>query len=98
MTTTHSARPEADCICNLVPSRNTERDWGIEDAIASNAIAALPAALPASVDLRVVWWNIGNQENTGSCVGWASTDGVTRYHMVKAGKIAQPGLLSPRLT
>lgn len=98
MTTTHSARPEADRICNLVPSRNTERDWGIEDAIASNAIAALPAALPASVDLRVAWWNIGNQENTGSCVGWASTDGVTRYHMVKAGKIAQPGLLSPRLT
>lgn len=98
MPTKQHERPEADRICNLVPSRNTEHDWGVEDAIAANAIAALPAALPASVDLRANWWKIGNQENTGSCVGWASTDGVTRYHMVKAGKIAQPGLLAPRCT
>lgn len=98
MTTTQHARPEADRICNLVPSRNTERDWGIEHALAANAIAAPPAALPASVDLRAAWWKIGNQEDTGSCVGWASTDGIARYHMVKTGKIAQPGLLSPRCT
>jgi len=98
MPTKRSARPEANRICNLVPSRNTERDWGIEHAIAANAIAAPAAALPASVDLRANWWNIGNQESTGSCVGWASTDGIARYHMVKAGKIAQPGLLSPRCT
>lgn len=91
-----NTRPETDRICNLNPSRNTERDWGIEDAIASNAIGAPPAALPANVDLRVAWWNIGNQERTGSCVGWASADGIVRYHMVKEGKIAQPGLLSPR--
>jgi hypothetical protein len=93
MTTT---RPEADRICNLVPSRGTERDWTIEHAIAANAITAPVPALPAAVDLRQAWWNIGNQENTGSCVGWAAADGVARYHMVKAGKIAQPGLLSPR--
>ncbi len=92
------ARPEADRICNVVPSRNTERDWRIEHAIESNAIGAPPAALPPSVDLRVAWWDIGNQESTGSCVGWAATDGVTRYHMVKAGKIVQPGRLSPRCT
>jgi hypothetical protein len=91
-------RPESDRICNLIPSRNTERDWRIEDAIAANAIAAPAAALPASLDLRVSWWNIGDQEKTGSCVGWASTDGVARYHMVKAAKIAKPGLLSPRST
>jgi C1A family cysteine protease len=96
MTTTQSTRPEANRICNLVPSRNTERDWSIEHAIAASAIAAPAATLPASVDLRVAWWNIGDQERTGSCVGWASTDGVARYHMVKAGKIAQPGLLSVR--
>jgi len=98
MATTKRTRPETDRICNVVPSRNTERDWQIENAIESNAIAAPPAALPASVDLRVDWWKIGNQESTGSCVGWASTDGVTRYHMVKSGKMAQPGQLSPRCT
>jgi C1A family cysteine protease len=92
------ARPEANRICNLIPSRNTERDWRIEDAMAAAAIGAPPAALPASLDLRAPWWTIGDQEDTGSCVGWASTDGVTRYHMVQAAKIAKPGLLSPRCT
>lgn len=94
----HSARPEAGRICNLVSSRNTDLDWGIDSAIAANAIAAPPVALPQSVDLRAGWWTIGDQQDTGSCVGWASTDGVARYHMVKAGKIAQPGFLSPRCT
>jgi hypothetical protein len=98
MTTTKQARPETDRICNLVPSRNTENDWRLENALASNAIAAPAAVLPPSVDLRAVWWDIGNQESTGSCVGWASTDSVARYHFVKAGKLAQPGRLSPRLT
>lgn len=98
MTTTQHARPEADRICNLVPSHNTENDWGLEHALAANAIAAPAAALPASVDLRAAWWDIGNQESTGSCVGWGSTDGVARYHFVKAGKLAQPGRLSQRFT
>lgn len=91
-------RAELNRICNLVFSRNTEKDWSFENAQAVSTIAAAPAALPASVDLRAAWWKIGNQEDTGSCVGWASTDGVVRYHMVKAGRIAQPGLLSPRCT
>lgn len=98
MATTKRARPETDRICNVVPSRNTERDWHIENAIEANAIAAPPAALPAGVDLRVGWWDVGNQESTGSCVGWASTDGVVRYHLVNAAKIARPGRLSPRCT
>ncbi len=98
MATTQQARPEADRICNLLPSRNTETDWRIEHALEANAIAAPAAALPASVDLRAAWWDIGNQESTGSCVGWGSTDGVARYHFVKAGKLAQPGRLSPRFT
>lgn len=94
----NTERAESNRICNLVFSRNTEKDWSFENAQASSAIAAAPAAPPASVDLRAAWWNIGNQEDTGSCVGWASTDGVVRYHMVKAGKIGKPGLLSPRCT
>ncbi len=92
------ARPEKNRICNLVPSRDTEQDWRMENALAAKAIAPPPAVLPASIDLRVSWWNIGDQESTGSCVGWASTDGVARYHMVTAGKIPQPGFLSPRYT
>ena len=91
-------KPEAHRICNLVPSRDTERDWSLEHAIASSAIATPAAVLPERVDLREDWWNIGDQEGTGSCMGWASTDGVVRYHMVKAGKIAPPGLLSVRAT
>jgi len=98
MSKEQSKRPETNRICNLVPSRNTEQDWHIEHAIESNAISAPLAAPPSSVDLRAAWWNIGNQESTGSCVGWASTDGVARYHMVKGNKLPQTGRLSPRAT
>ena len=97
-TTTHAARPEANRICNLVPSRDTQKDWRFEHALAAGAIAAPAEALPASVDLRAAWWAIGNQEQTGSCVGWGSTDGVARYHFVKAGRLAQATKLSPRCT
>ena len=98
MPTTQHTTPEANRICNLVPSRNIENDWLLEHALAANAIAAPAATLPASVDLRAAWWDIGDQEVTGSCVGWGSTDGVARYHMVKAGKLAQTDHLSIRLS
>jgi len=38
-------------ICNLVPSRGTEKDWKLEHAVASGALGA-PVAPPPSVDLR----------------------------------------------
>jgi len=98
MSSPATTRPQHERICNLVPSRGIDKDWGIGQALEASAIDAAPVALPATVDLRVGWWGIGDQENTGSCVGWASTDGVARFHMVKAVKIAQPGLLSPRCT
>src|SRR5215208_7850067 len=53
-------RPESQRICNLLPSRNTETDWRFENAQAAG-FAAAPAALPASVDLRRTWWDVGNQ-------------------------------------
>ena len=84
-------------ICNLVPSRGTDTDWTFEAAVQSTAMTAV-AAPPASKDLRAAWWTIGDQLNTGSCVGWASTDGVMRYQLVKAGKLGQKDLLSPRYT
>jgi C1A family cysteine protease len=97
MARTQPVRPETNRICNLVPSRNTEKDWQFHHALAAGALSA-PAALPASVDPRAAWWDIGNQENTGSCVGWASTDSVARYTFVKAGRLAQNVKLSPRFT
>jgi hypothetical protein len=88
---------EVHRICNVFPSRGTEKDWQFETAIRSAAVTAV-AAPPASVDLRAAWWNIGDQEDTGSCVGWASTDGVMRYHLVKAGKLGEKDRVSPRAT
>jgi hypothetical protein len=84
-------------ILNCVPSRNTEKDWEYQHAVTAK-ILKVPAAVPASVDLRETWWNIGDQEDTGSCVGWASTDSVYRWHGVKAGKIAKKEHLSIRFT
>ena len=98
LTKSSSVRPETHRICNLVPSRNTENDWSPELVLAAGGIAAPPAAPPASVELRAAWWEIGNQETTGSCVGWSSTDGLARYHFVKAGRLAQNAKLSPRFT
>lgn len=85
----------SDRICNLVPSRGTEQDWAMQDALASGALAA-PAALPVSVDLRQPWWKIGNQLQTGACVGWATADGVMRYLLVQANRLGKTELLSPR--
>lgn len=97
MATKSTVGSQAHRICNLVPSRGVEKDWQFEVAIQSGAVAAVKAP-PPSVDLRAVWWNVGDQENTGSCVGWASTDGVMRYHLVKAGKLGQKARVSPRAT
>jgi C1A family cysteine protease len=82
-------------ICNLVPSKGTEKDWGFQVAVASGALGAV-AAPAAAVDLRAAWWAIDDQEDTGSCVGWATAEGVVRYHMVKASKLAKNVQLSPR--
>ncbi|HMS48893.1 MAG: C1 family peptidase [Candidatus Microthrix subdominans] len=92
---TETSPPKHERICNLVPSTETEKDWQFEDAVASGALEAV-AAPPAKVDWRQKWWTIGDQENTGSCVGWATAEGVLRYHMVQAGKVGQSEPLSPR--
>ncbi len=98
MTKKQDTTPEANRICNVVPSRNIERDWSIEHALAANAIAAPTRTLPASVDLRAPWWDIGDQGPTGSCVGWGSTDSVARYHFTQAGRLAKTDHLSIRLS
>lgn len=83
-----------DRICNLVPSRGTEADWTLGDAVAVGALTAVP--LPDAIDLRAPWWEIGDQGGTGSCVGWATGDGVMRYQLVKAGLLLEDEHVSPR--
>ena len=82
-------------ILNVEPSKGTETDWKFQDSVEGGGLRAL-AAPPPSVDLRKPWWAINDQEDTGSCVGWATADGVVRYHIVKANKLAKNQLLSPR--
>ena len=94
-----TSRREQRRICNLVPTpaESTKTDWQFADAVDAGVLGA-PARLAASLDLRKSWWDVGDQGNTGSCVGWASTDGVARYMFVTAGRLTQATKLSPRFT
>lgn len=82
-------------ILNCVPSQKTEDDWSFKTAIAAN-FAKRNAPIPTSVDLRAAWWKINNQKDTGSCVGWATADGLLRWHFVNLGMLAKSELLSVR--
>jgi len=89
------AKKKVKRILNCIPSRETEKDWRFGHAVEAGVLAA-PKAIPTSKDLRDTWWKIGNQEDTGSCVGWATADSVLRWHFVKARRIEKGKLLSPR--
>jgi C1A family cysteine protease len=82
-------------VLNVVPSRDTERDWQLEQASAAGVLAAA-AAVPKSKDLRETWWKVGDQGSTGSCVGWATADALLRWHFTKSGRIKQSDALSKR--
>lgn len=81
-------------ILNCLPSRDTEKDWQMDSADAAGLLAAVP--IPPSKDIRELWWSIGDQDGTGSCVGWATADSVLRWHFVKANRLSQKELLSTR--
>jgi len=86
-------------VLNCIESREQEKDWNDDSIISPDAArAAKTVKLPAAVDLRknADWWTIGNQKDTGSCVGWATGDGVIRYQMVKAGMLTSDKMLSVR--
>lgn len=85
-------------ILNVMPSRDTERDWRIEHADHAGLLAARRAAIPASKDLRTTWWKIGDQGSSGSCVGWATADAILRWHFVKASRLKNTERLAPRFT
>jgi hypothetical protein len=86
--------PHLKRVLNCIPSRNIENDWLMEHGLAAGVFKK--AAIPPSKDLRAAWWKVNDQADTGSCVGWASADGVIRWHFVKARRIGQASLLSPR--
>ena len=88
-------KPQVKRILNVRPSEQTDEDWGFEHAEAADVVAAAPP-IPATKDLRATWWKINDQGSTGSCVGWATADSVVRWHLAKAGRIANADLLSPR--
>jgi Papain family cysteine protease len=89
------ARPQPKRILNCTPSLEQAEDWRIDTAEDAGVLAAAPR-IPARKDLRQPWWRIQDQGSTGSCVGWASADGVLRWHFVKAGLITTSEELSPR--
>jgi C1A family cysteine protease len=82
-------------VLNVVPSRETERDWRLEHADAAGLLAAAPT-VPKSKDLRETWWKVGDQGATGSCVGWATADSLLRWHFVKSGRLKNTEVLSKR--
>ncbi|MBP6389276.1 MAG: C1 family peptidase [Flavobacteriales bacterium] len=84
-------------ILNCMPSQGTEKDWTTLTADRVGALRAR-AALPKSKDLREPWWEVGDQGETGSCVGWACAEGVLRWHFVKAQRLANNRRLSTRFT
>jgi hypothetical protein len=84
------ARPAS---CN--PSPKTDQDWTFDHAAQADIVAAAPP-VPPTKDLRATWWKINDQESTGSCVGWATADGLLRWHFVTAGRIGRNELLAPR--
>lgn len=84
-------------ILNCLPSQKTENDWALESAQEAGILGAPIPPIPVSKDLRQpLWWKIGDQKLTGSCVGWATADSVLRWHFVKEGLIQKKDLLSPR--
>lgn len=82
-------------VYNCIESHDQHRDWSLQKAKALG-LSARKRTLPASKDLREPWWNVGDQADTGSCVGWALADSVLRYHFVKAGKLRKHEHISVR--
>ena len=85
-------------ILNCVPSPKPEKHWTLATAAAAGLHRARSGseAAAGTVDLRAAWWKVGDQGNTGSCVGWGTAEGVLRWHFVKAGRLKRTQPLSPR--
>jgi C1A family cysteine protease len=93
---TKVGRTSGGKILNCIPSKDVEKDWHIEHAIAAGHITAeARGQAPESKDLREQWWSVWDQKNTGSCVGQA-TAAILTWNFVKAKRLAQNAKLSVR--
>jgi len=88
-------------VLNCVGSQNTGMDWGFGDAVGAQLAISdgnngqqdqqtvLTTQPPKSKDLRRAWWAIADQGKTGACVGFATADGVLRWHYIKNGLLPE---------
>ena len=83
-----------DRVLNVGDSPAREDDDTPAAAVAAGHLSA--AEPPDAFDLRAPWWDVGDQGETGSCVGWALADSVLRRQLVGAGRLAEAERLSPR--
>lgn len=92
-------KEQKERILNCIESRDRDRDWSYEIGLEAGVVEELEAApeekeledaaaAPYDSDLRTDWWLVGDQDSTGSCVGWAA-EAVLRYHFVKQGHPAK---------
>ena len=83
-------------VLNCAKSRSTETDWRFDDAVDAHSIATAEKAAPANKDLRQDWWKIRDQGKSGACVGFATADGVLRWHYVHKNMMKKTERPSPR--
>ena len=88
-------------VLNCTKSSGTETDWGFDDALESQSFISghlkpKNMKVPKELDLRERWWKIRDQCESGACVGFATADGVLRWHYVKKNLIKKTDLPSPR--
>ena len=76
-----------DRVLNVGDSPAREDDDTPAAAVAAGHLSA--AEPPDAFDLRAPWWGVGDQGETGSCVGWALADSVLRRQLVGAGRLAR---------
>ncbi len=91
----HDVKVHKGRILNCVHSLKQEEDWTVDTARQAKLV---PARLsrPTNCNLRKLWWKIRDQKRTGACVGFATADGVLRWHYVQAGLIRRSEQTSPR--
>ena len=80
---------------NCISSLRQEEDWTIQEAFESGVISG-EKDIPEECDLREDWWDIRDQGETGACVGFATADGVLRWHYTKKEMIDEGVKISPR--
>ena len=67
-----STRAESQRICNIMPSRGTDKDWPYETAIASEAVTAVAALKLSRDETKLRYLSPGEQTSAGRRLAVAS--------------------------